>query len=113
MHVEIKCHVAIQQDDEISATLRLADALAVQLCGAASGPRSPMVVDDASIVDPGTCQLETWLAFESHRREAWFLPACNVGGNLELTFGARDAHQTGATGLAWEAQAKTVFRLGL
>ncbi len=97
-----------------SGSARRCGLLALLLCSfAALQPvhaGSPMVVDDASIVDPGTCQLETWLAFEPHRREAWFLPACNVGGNLELTFGARDAHQTGATGLAWEAQAKTVFR---
>lgn len=97
-----------------SCSARRCGLLALLLCSfAALQPvhaGSPLVVDDASIVDPGTCQLETWLAFEPHRREAWFLPACNVGGNLELTFGARDANQTGATGVAWTAQAKTVFR---
>ena len=60
--------------------------LAAPLCHAAR----PFVTDDARVVDPDHCQLETFYkdqrAYEGH--EFWFLPGCNklgvewtVGGN--------------------------------
>ncbi|MEO8441651.1 MAG: hypothetical protein ABI547_04140, partial [Betaproteobacteria bacterium] len=37
----------------------------------------PMVVDDARLVDPGACQLETWRRFNRDSHETWALPGCN------------------------------------
>ena len=49
----------------------------------------PFVTDDARVVDPQGCQIET---FYKHQREVrehefWFLPACNPWGRVELTLG--------------------------
>jgi hypothetical protein len=46
-----------------------------------------MLTDDARIVDPKSCQLESWVRDSKHVTEYWALPACNVGENLELTIG--------------------------
>jgi hypothetical protein len=43
----------------------------------------PMLTDDARIVDPKSCQLESWVRDSKHVTEYWALPACNVGENLE------------------------------
>lgn len=47
----------------------------------------PMLTDDARIVDPKSCQLESWVRDSKHVTEYWALPACNVGENLEVTIG--------------------------
>jgi hypothetical protein len=50
----------------------------------------PMVVDDARIIDPGSCQLETWRRFNRDSQENWALPGCNPGGNIEFTLGSAE-----------------------
>jgi hypothetical protein len=73
----------------------------------------PFVTDDARIVDPGGCQIETFVKKQRNfgETEAWFLPGCNPGGNLELTAGGlnvrNDAEGRGNTLIA---QGKTVLR---
>jgi hypothetical protein len=52
----------------------------------AKGAR-PLVTDDARIVDPGACQLETWTRLGDAGDEYWALPACSPIANLELTAG--------------------------
>ena len=47
----------------------------------------PMLTDDARIVDPKSCQLESWIRDSKHTTEYWALPACNVSENLEVTIG--------------------------
>ncbi len=73
----------------------------------------PFVTDDARIVDPGGCQIEMFIKRQSKfgEREAWFLPGCNPGGNLELTFGGLNI-QNDADGRASSliAQGKTLLR---
>jgi hypothetical protein len=59
-----------------------------------------MVTDDARTVDGNACQLETWLQLGFRHTEYWALPACNLGGNFELTFGGA---------LTREASLKTRF----
>jgi hypothetical protein len=73
-------------------------------CSQAEAGR-PMVTDDASILDPKTCQLETWALRSRNSDEFWALPACRVG-EFELAAGAGHAagHNYGAL------QAKTVFK---
>jgi hypothetical protein len=57
--------------------------LYINLCYAAR----PMLTDDARIVDPKACQLESWIRDSKHTTEYWALPACNVSENLEVTIG--------------------------
>lgn len=47
----------------------------------------PMITDDARLTDAQACQVESWLKFNRNSTEKWALPACNPGGNLELTLG--------------------------
>lgn len=53
----------------------------------ASHSGRPMVVDDAALVSPKTCQLETWAQHNSDSKEYWATPACNFGGNFEFAVG--------------------------
>lgn len=80
--------------------------------GAAFAAR-PFNTDDARIVDAGGCQIETFVKKQGRfgERESWFLPGCNPGGNLELTFGglniANDADGRASTLIG---QGKTMLR---
>ena len=89
-------------------------AMAALLVSALGTPAAyagrPMVVDDAAIVGAGNCQLESWMQDNPNSREYWAVPACNVGGNLEVAFGG--ARITGAQGgyIAGVVQGKTLFK---
>jgi hypothetical protein len=68
----------------------------------------PLVTDDASIVAPGTCQLEAWWHPHTDGHEYWAQPACNFTGNLELAVGLARAYPTGdPTASLIHLQAKT------
>lgn len=56
-------------------------------CTAAHAAR-PLVTDDASIVAPGDCQLESWTQHTPTQIEYWAVPACNPYGAWELSAGA-------------------------
>lgn len=79
--------------------------------GSAAHGARPMETDDAAIVDPKGCQLETWLQAYRGRSEWWAFPACNPTGNLELTVGGaltrEDGHTRGADG---QLQGKSILR---
>ena len=47
----------------------------------------PFMTDDARLTTEGSCQLESWARHYSNRTEYWALPACNPGGNFEVTAG--------------------------
>ncbi|MDD2884121.1 MAG: hypothetical protein PHT48_03640 [Dechloromonas sp.] len=71
----------------------------------------PLVTDDARLSTAGSCQLESWLRADRDHHEAWALPTCNPGGNLEITLGggqawAADSPRT----VDYVLQAKTLFR---
>jgi len=71
----------------------------------------PLITDDARIVDPKSCQLETWVRRNVDSREYWALPACNPTGNLELSFGGAMTNELGSTHTTdVQVQAKTVFK---
>jgi hypothetical protein len=55
----------------------LAFALGVGQIISVANATHPLVTDDARIVDPKSCQVESWA-----------LPACNFTSNLELAAGA-------------------------
>lgn len=71
----------------------------------------PFVTDDARLTTAGSCQLESWLRVYPQSREAWALPACNPGGNLEITAGGgRARHDGEAATQDYLLQAKTLLR---
>jgi hypothetical protein len=75
----------------------------------------PYFTDDARITPGGGCQVESWV--QHHRpagggTEFWALPACNPGGNLEITAGLNRLPSEG--GQPWNGnalvQVKTLLR---
>lgn len=69
----------------------------------------PMVSDDASILDPDTCQLESWTLRSRDSDEVWAVPACGVG-SFELAVGAGRAGGPGGRHNYGVLQAKTNFK---
>ena len=85
--------------------------LALLTIAPAAHAARPMVTDDARLTDGGACQLESWLHLHGSQHELWALPACNPGGNLELTLGGALAYadsrqESGAAVI----QLKTLFK---
>jgi hypothetical protein len=80
----------------VAALLTLAALAALPGAPDARAAR-PMITDDARVVDPKTCQLETWAR---HNRggpnELWAVPSCNFGGDLEIAVGGAIAHDSGS-----------------
>lgn len=71
-----------------------------------------MVTDDASIVAPGDCQVESWKQHTQTQNEYWLVPACNPYGAWELSAGAgrilpNDGTQTVVEGVV---QGKMLFK---
>ena len=85
-------------------------ALALVVTAPAQAAR-PLITDDARVVDPGACQVETWVKRNRDSTEYWALPACNFTGTLELTFGGartRDSDRSYASDI--QAQGKLMLR---
>lgn len=73
----------------------------------------PFVTDDARIVDPGGCQLESVVKRQREHREHeyWLLPACNPRGGTELTLGAiRTLSEPSGNGSNFIAQGKFLLK---
>ena len=71
----------------------------------------PMLTDDARIVDPKACQLESWIRDSKHITEYWALPACNVSENLEVTIGGSLEGENGHSSFANELyQIKSIIQ---
>ena len=88
-------------------------SLCVCLAPTAAQAARPFVTDDARVVDPGGCQIETFVKKQRDFREheAWFLPGCNPGGNLELTLGGLNVqNQAEGRASALIAQGKMLLR---
>jgi hypothetical protein len=66
---------------------RAAALVATLVIAAPAFAARPLVTDDARIVDPRSCQLESFYKHNADGHEAWALPGCNPFGNLELTIG--------------------------
>lgn len=85
-------------------------ALPIAFAAPAQAAR-PMITDDARLTDAGACQMETWLHSHREQRDLWVLPACNPGGNFELTFGGAGAYADGQKQSgAMLVQGKTLFK---
>ena len=95
-------------------TARAALALRVAACtgaivATAAHAARPMITDDARVVDPGACQLETWAKRNADSTEYWALPACDPWGHVELTFGGGRTRAQGESHLTDNlVQAKTL-----
>ena len=72
----------------------------------------PMMTDDARIIDPQSCQLESWVKSSKHSDEYWALPACNPFGFFELTLGGSKIQSDDIVTNPSDRliQVKTVFR---
>jgi hypothetical protein len=49
----------------------------------------PMNTDDANVVDPKGCQLETWVRRTRSSTEQWAVPGCNFWGDVEWSLGGQ------------------------
>lgn len=71
----------------------------------------PFVTDDARLTTAQSCQLESWMRVSSKSSELWALPACNLGGNFEITAGGGRARFDNAPSTEdYVFQAKTLFK---
>ncbi len=71
----------------------------------------PMITDDARVVDPKSCQVESWAKANRESTEYWALPGCNVGQNLEISIGGAATKANGESHTTdFIVQAKTLFR---
>ncbi|MBS1144547.1 MAG: hypothetical protein H6R14_1953 [Proteobacteria bacterium] len=85
--------------------------LAPILLSTAAHAARPMITDDARLTDGGACQLESWVHLHGNQHEYWALPACNPGGNFELTLGGALSYADGQSESgAAVIQAKTLFK---
>ncbi|HEU4376897.1 MAG TPA: hypothetical protein VFS02_25595, partial [Telluria sp.] len=84
--------------------------LASALAAPAAYAGRPMMVDDAAIVSARNCQLESWVQANAASKEYWAVPACNVGGNLELAFGGARIDGPRGSHTAGVLQGKTLFK---
>ena len=88
-----------------------AACLALSIAPCLAFAARPMITDDARIVDPKACQVESWIRNNRDTREYWALPACNPTGNAELTFGGARTTGEGRNEFTDQLiQAKTIFR---
>lgn len=70
----------------------------------------PMVVDDATLTNPYSCQIETWSQKNADSKEYWLLPACNFTGNFELAFGGGRINTDTSHDAYATVQGKTLFK---
>ena len=70
-------------------TLRLGllSGLLILVCPLTWAAR-PMVTDDANVVDPRACQVETWVRSGHVSTERWAVPGCNFFADTELSVGS-------------------------
>ena len=90
---------------------KLAVPAFVALWGPAAEAARPMITDDARVVDPKACQVESWVKRNEGSTELWALPACNPFGGFELTFGGGRVNENGDSSFTDHVvQAKTILR---
>lgn len=55
----------------------------------------PLNTDDANVVDPQSCQDESWIKKTKTSIERWVVPGCNFVGDTEISVGANFQSDTG------------------
>lgn len=85
-------------------------AILLAIPAAANGGR-PMITDDARMLDPKACQVESWVQRNRDSTDFWLMPACNPAGNMEIGIGGARVQRDGENVFAQQVlQAKTVLR---
>lgn len=93
------------------ARTRWALAAAVLMAAPQAFAARPLITDDARIVDPKACQVESWVKRNRDSTEYWAIPACNFTGNLEVALGGARTHDAMGTRTSdVQMQAKTLFK---
>jgi hypothetical protein len=90
---------------------RLLATLAGVLAATCAHAGRPLATDDASVLEAGSCHLESWLEHTPDGRAFWAMPACSPLAGVELAIGGARSHRDGepaATIGAW--QVKTVWQ---
>jgi hypothetical protein len=85
-------------------------AAACCTAGSSAFAGRPMTTDDAALLSDKGCQVESWVERAESQTGYWMLPACNVGGNLELTLGGARIVGNGRTQNLTVVQGKTLFK---
>lgn len=90
----------------------LAAALAFYLACAALPARAEtsMMVEETDIVGDKRCRLETWVQKHRSATAYWLVPACNVGGHVELSLGGARITGAGPGQSEAELQAQVEFK---
>ncbi|SNR77144.1 hypothetical protein SAMN05192560_1007 [Methylobacillus rhizosphaerae] len=104
----MNCHVRVTFSGYACAmrNFAISTLLALLLPVTAMAAR-PMITDDARVVDPNSCQLESWVKRNRHSTEYWALPGCSPAENMELTLGGaitREDHAAHNTDLMMQAK---------
>lgn len=80
------------------------------LCALPARAGQPLATDDASILEPGVCQIEAWHRWtDNGGHEGWGIPACSVSEHLELAIGGARYRGEGEGHGKLLLQAKTVL----
>ncbi len=86
-------------------------AIALAATAAVAHAGRPLDTDDATIVDEGWCQLESWVFGSRATSRYWLVPACNPFGNLQLQVGyAREQPDDAPGHNDYVLQAKTLLK---
>ncbi len=72
----------------------------------------PLNTDDANVVDPQSCQDESWVKKSKTSIERWIVPGCNFFGDTEISVGANFQSDTGLESAQYHLlQAKKRWRV--
>jgi hypothetical protein len=70
----------------------------------------PIIVEESDIVADKHCRLETWVQKYRTSTAYWVVPACNIGGHLELSLGGARITGPGQRRSEAELQGQVEFR---
>jgi len=85
--------------------------IALAATAAAAHAGRPLDTEDATILDEGWCQLDSWVFGSRSTNRYWLVPACNPFGNLELQVGyAREQPDDARGHNDYLLQAKTLLK---
>jgi hypothetical protein len=100
----------LDRANTLSRPLAVAALLLATLAALPTYGGRPLSTEDASVLEEGRCQLETWIDRSRDATVGWFVPACNVGASIEWQVGGAGTWAGGSHRFSEAyAQAKTVF----
>jgi hypothetical protein len=99
----------------LAANTRIAGgSIAVALCALClplpTQAGRPLTTEDAAVLQPKCCQLESWLDRSRDATAGWLVPSCDFGTGIEWQVGFARTREAGEARFSEAyAQAKTVF----